>query len=221
MTRRQAGRNPAERRHSRKSCTLTTAALRLRGSERKACFPLFPLVKCFEVASELSVRESSTQDHPSVDERVGFWLAGFVAGEGCFTIVVMGEPGPKQRRRFVFSVGVASRDAAVLEQLRAFLGRGSIHHRGQRRPTWQPESTFAINSLLSHERATIPFMDRYLLPSHKRVQYDAWKTALRAYATERNVRWGRGRSICSVEGCDLVVRGRGVCRHHYYRLTGW
>ena len=33
--------------------------------------------------------------------------------------------------------------------------------------------------------------------------------------------WGKGLSTCSVEGCDRPVRGRGLCRRHYYRATGY
>jgi len=154
-------------------------------------------------------------------DRVGFWLGGFVAGEGCFSILGKNDPDPTARRRFVFEVGLASRDRAVLELLQRTLGVGSINDQPPRNERWQPESSYRVSTILSHERATIPFMDRYLLPSHKREQYEAWKEAMRAYALERNVRWGRGRSICSIADCELVVRGRGLCRHHYYRATGW
>ena len=32
--------------------------------------------------------------------------------------------------------------------------------------------------------------------------------------------WGTGPSPCAIAGCDKPVRGRGLCRAHYYAATG-
>ena len=84
-----------------------------------------------------------------------------------------------------------------------------------------PSATFSIRSHKAHRERTIPFMDRYLLPCAKRRQYERWKRALAAYEELHPTRWGQGPSICSVEGCRDPVRGRGLCRRHYYRATGY
>lgn len=59
----------------------------------------------------------------------GFMLGGLVAGEGCFTTTRWLPPFADEhpRLRFKFSVEMASRDRQLLERLRDFLGRGSIH----------------------------------------------------------------------------------------------
>jgi LAGLIDADG endonuclease len=147
-------------------------------------------------------------------------LGGLVAGEGSFVIcgrgcdfVATGSP----RLRFVFQVQMASRDRALLEQLQAFLGAGSIYDSPPRKSHWQPNSTFAIRSLDTHRTTTIPFADEYLLPCAKRRQFDSWRAALEAYDRDRPV---RVKGVCSVEGCGKPIRGRGLCRSHYYRVTG-
>jgi len=147
-----------------------------------------------------------------------------VAGEGSFVVTRKLPPAAdgSVRLRFVFKVTMASRDRALLEQLRDFLGYGSINDQPAPRPAWQPTSTFTIGSLRGHRAATIPFAEEYLLlASAKRRQFESWRAAMDAYEGLKPSRWGKGRSTCSEPGCDLPVRGRGLCRSHYYRATGY
>jgi hypothetical protein len=152
---------------------------------------------------------------------VGFTLGGLVAGEGCFTIAPKRPPfaDGAPRRRFVFEVKMASRDRRLLVALKSFLGLGSLHDAAPRRVGWQPISTFTIASLKGHHAATIPFAERFLLPCEKRKQFERWRDAMVTY--ERDHPRKLGRSICRVVGCEKLVRGRMLCRSHYYRETGY
>lgn len=156
-------------------------------------------------------------------ELLGFTLAGFVAGEGYFSVLrttrihTNGDPV----KQFLFAVTVRSSDVGMLETLRDFVGAGWIRHDPRRRANWKPLSTYSIKSLKAHQEATIPFADRYLLPCAKRDQFEAWRNALEEYVERHHVRWGRGPSSCRIDGCERPVRGRGLCRSHYYRETGW
>jgi len=115
---------------------------------------------------------------------------------------------------------MASRDRSLLEELRSLLGFGSITDYERRKANWEPMSALSVNSRRAHVTSTMPFMDAFLLtPTHKRVQYEQWKGSLLAYELERPRK--KGRSICSEDGCMGFVRGRGLCRSHYYRATGW
>jgi hypothetical protein len=118
----------------------------------------------------------------------------------------------------VFSVAVAQRDRNLLEGLQTFLGAGCIYDRPRRKAHWQPVSTFCIASRKANLQRVVPFADRFLLPGAKRRQYEPWRDSLRAYVTAHPP---RRRSVCSKEGCDGLVRGRGLCRSHYYRATGY
>jgi hypothetical protein len=109
----------------------------------------------------------------------------------------------------------------LLESLRDALGVGAIRVVGPRKDYWKPLAVYTVNSLKAHWRATIPFFETYLLPCAKRVQFDAWRDSLERYVNRYNIRCGRGRSLCSVVGCGRPVRGRGLCRSHYHRATGW
>jgi hypothetical protein len=121
----------------------------------------------------------------------------------------------------VFDVVVAQRDRGMLEQLRELLGFGSIADRVARHERHLPQSAFRIGSMHAHKAATIPFCDEYLLPSAKHDQYALWRGALLSWDELRPTRYGRGPSPCSAPGCEKPVRGRGLCRSHYYRATGY
>jgi hypothetical protein len=69
--------------------------------------------------------------------------------------------------------------------------------------------------------ATILFVDAHLLPCAKRRQFDQWRRDLDEYERRHPNRFGTGPSPCSVAGCDKPVRGRGLCRSHYDRATGY
>lgn len=56
-------------------------------------------------AGSVEVRGSNPRSSTD-EEHLGYWLAGFVAGEGCFTIVGGRDADAASKRlRFVFEVG--------------------------------------------------------------------------------------------------------------------
>ena len=150
-------------------------------------------------------------------------LAGFVAGEGSFVVTTKQPPfrDGAPRLRFLFQVAVAARDRELLEQIRALLGFGSIHERDGSKPHHLRIAVLSVASITAHRTATIPWLDAHLLLSAKREQYTLWRDALYSYEIEHPSQYGKGRSTCSEADCDLPVRGRGLCRRHYYRATGY
>jgi hypothetical protein len=159
-------------------------------------------------------------------DRLGFVLGGVVAGEGSFCVTQQSKRfvvDGSIRKRFVFSVAMATRDRPLLEALHSFLRVGSLRDAPARASGLQPITTLTVNSVRSHRAAVIPFAERYLLPGAKRTQFERWRAELDSYwsALLPKQRSGDGRSTCSIAGCDRLVRGRGLCRSHYYRETGW
>ncbi|MGI9120398.1 MAG: LAGLIDADG family homing endonuclease [Acidimicrobiales bacterium] len=176
-----------------------------------------------EVRGFESHRLHTLSDVTAADRESGFFLGGLVAGEGSFIVTrklpafANGDP----RLRFVFQVTMADRDRRLLEDLQAFLKFGSLYDRTARNGRWLPTASFTINSISAHRAATIPFAERYLLPCAKRDQFELWRAALDAFDAAHPNRYGKGPSPCSKPGCGLPVRGRGLCRSHYYRATGY
>jgi hypothetical protein len=169
-----------------------------------------------------SIPSSSTTERSDERPASGWSLAGFVAGEGCFSITRKLPPfqDGDPRLRFVFAIETASRDRPLLDLLCARLAIGKVTDHPQRRAAWQPTSTFRVASLRAHRSAVIPFMDRFLVAGQKRHHFELWVQAIDAYELAHPTRWGNGPSPCRVHGCEKPVRGRGLCRSHYYRETG-
>lgn len=170
-----------------------------------------------------SIPTSSTLQPGS--DSLGFMLGGLVAGEGCFCVTRQAKrfvADGSVRKRFVFGVAMATRDRPLLELLHSFLGVGSLRD-APPRGDYLPITTLTVNSVRSHRAAVIPFAERYLLPGAKRKQYESWRAEMETYWSTLlpKQRSGDGRSTCSIDGCDRLVRGRGLCRAHYYRATGW
>jgi len=115
---------------------------------------------------------------------------------------------------------VARRDRRLLETPQEFLGAGTLRDLSARNAGWQPISELSISSAAVHRAATIPFAERYLLPCRKREQFERWRDELVDYEVRRPSRYGRGPSPCCIPGCGKPVRGRKLCRSHYYRATG-
>ena len=171
-------------------------------------------------------RFKSGQVHPYANksDTLGYTLGGLVAGEGSFLVLKRGvtfRGTTVERLKFSFQLSLVTLDRPLLQTLRAFLGAGSIYDAPARNERWQPVSTLNITSERAHLDRTIPFAERYLLASAKRHQFESWRDRLFEYRATRPTQWGRGRSTCSIDACDKPVRGRGLCRSHYYQVTGY
>jgi hypothetical protein len=153
-------------------------------------------------------------------ERAGFALGGFVAGEGCFTAVERPQRAAngRPRLRFRFSVAVVEHDLPLLRALQTFLGCGSVGPvRRTMLDTWRPQVVLSVDRSTDLVARVVPFADQYLLESQKRRQFVDWRDQLLAYVSRPH----RPRGHCSIEGCESPIRGRGLCRRHYYRATGY
>jgi hypothetical protein len=135
------------------------------------------------------------------------FIAGFVVGEGSFI---------QSGRRFRFAVQLGAIDSSSCEALRTFFNVGRVYWSPRRKPHHDDVSTYTVQALPELLNVIVPFMDEHLPASFKREQYSEWRGALVDYWENRAKR----RRPCTVEGCDIPQRGRGLCRRHYF-LAGF
>lgn len=109
-------------------------------------------------------------------EPLAAWIGGFVAAEGCFVRGVL-----PTKERFTFQVGLGAADTPTCELLRAFFGVGRIVTYSRRRPHYDDEVAFVVTRQCDLIEVVVPFMDEHLPPSHKQIQYEAWRSDLLDY----------------------------------------
>lgn len=107
-----------------------------------------------------------------IDFQRDAWLAGFVDGEGCFTVDERGIPR--------LTIKLRADDLAVLEGLRASFGGGLTVHdaAGARRPvaSWHVVSKRDLTALLR-------YFDRHPLRAKKARDYAIWRQAVILYCS--------------------------------------
>jgi hypothetical protein len=149
----------------------------------------------------------TTTKRPATD--VAAFIGGFVAAEGCFH-------ARSREGWFGFAVALGAEDVEMVELLHAFLGCGRTTWRKRRKEHYDDEVSFVVRKMRDLVETVIPFMDEHLPPSYKREQYEVWRAQVLAY-------WDTGmkrRRPCTVEGCEVLQRAKGLCRGHYYARYG-
>lgn len=130
-----------------------------------------------------------------------------MAAEGCFTT-----SQTQSQSRFAFRVGLGAVDTAVCEMLRHVLGVGYLAPFSRRKPHYDDEVAFVVTRLRDLVEVVVPFMDAHLPASHKRVQYEAWRSDLLSYWELQ----ARRRRTCRLGGCTTLARAHGLCRAHLW-----
>lgn len=127
----------------------------------------------------------------AVDDGFGHWLAGFLDGEGCFSIKT-------QSRGYACDLilWVRADDKSIIDEIVTRTGIGSVVFRNHRPAT--PNQEYAAHPLVgwSVRRkpdciALVSLIDRYPLRAKKARDYAVWREAVMLWAEKP---YGRGRS---------------------------
>ena len=105
------------------------------------------------------------------------WFAGFVAGEGCFTITA--NPGCRQfYPRLV--IGLRNDDIDILIEIQERLGMGTIYCKtwdSERSETVQPSAAWTVQAT-AETRRLVEILDAHPLRAKKQRDYEIWRQAV-------------------------------------------
>lgn len=116
-----------------------------------------------------------------MNDGFGHWFAGFVDGEGCFTI-----PEHKHNGCLYCRLRIQLRvdDRPLLEYIQEQTGLGVVRTLGRRYGTSQLQAYWAV-SRKADCLALVDLLDAYPLRSKKRYDYEVWREAVLLWNTSR------------------------------------
>jgi hypothetical protein len=94
-----------------------------------------------------------------IPDEIGFYLAGFVDGEGSFNVSIKKVHDRSLGWRVTACFNVSQREKQILELLQQTLGCGTIRSR------WDGVHYFEVNSYIDLVERVIPFFRRFVLRS--------------------------------------------------------
>lgn len=113
-----------------------------------------------------------------MDTLPGDYIAGFVDGEGCFSLNLRRDRHLDRKiyREYfywkpAFSIVLDKSDRAILEKIKDTLGCGKIWESG-------PGAQFHVQNINDLSEKVIPFFDHYTLRAKKLEDYQAWREAI-------------------------------------------
>lgn len=130
-----------------------------------------------------------------MDDSFGHWLAGFVDGEGCFTICRVttrkGKAAGSSVRTWPncrFEITLRADDAAIIRTIRDTLGVGNIyakHPSSSSRTNSRSAVVYVVHRIDDCLRI-VEFFTHYPLRAKKRAQFDLWADAVHEMAKGRD-----------------------------------
>jgi hypothetical protein len=98
-----------------------------------------------------------------------YYVAGFVDGEGCFSLCISANPKYKTgyEVRLLFDIELREDDREILERIQATLQCGHIYHLTYERYGWTPHVKYKVSCFTDIYEKVIPFFQKYPLQAKK------------------------------------------------------
>lgn len=114
------------------------------------------------------------------------YVAGFVDGEGSFSIVIAKH---KQKRlgldaRLIFGIELRDDDLEILQKIQNTLGCGRIYHLSYQRYGWYPHAMYKVSSIIEIRDKLIPFFKKHPLKAKKRFAFELFVQASLVFANK-------------------------------------
>lgn len=141
----------------------------------------------------------------------GEYIAGFIDGEGCFTIVISKHQTKKLGvdARLTFQIEVRSDDLPIIQDIQETLGCGRIYHLSYERYGWNPHVELKVSAFQDITDKLIPFLTKYPLRAKKRLSYAYFLQAVEIFKRKEHL------TLAGVEKLRGIRKGMNVFSKKY------
>jgi hypothetical protein len=117
------------------------------------------------------------------------YVAGFVDGEGCFTIIISKH---KQKKlgldaRLHFEIELRADDEEILQRIKQTLKCGHIYHLDYSKYGWAPHVEYKVSSIKELRDKVIPFFKLHPLQAKKRQSFELFCQAAKLFETKEHL----------------------------------
>jgi hypothetical protein len=126
--------------------------------------------------------------YPEITEDFGNWLAGFIAGEGCFQIAPQNVSVGFCSYCTKCIVKLREDDRPVLDEIHERTGLGSVTWKSEKAPpgrVWRPQAAWQVQSRADCLRL-VAILDAHPLRAKKARVFAVWRLAVLVGAQRRN-----------------------------------
>lgn len=117
------------------------------------------------------------------------YIAGFVDGEGCFSITFNKNGNRLPEVRLIFEIELREDDEPILREIRKVLDCGNIYRlEYDRYAKWQPHVKLKVSNFTDISHKIIPFFQKYPLQAKKRLQFEKFCEAAEIIKTKRHLK---------------------------------
>ena len=119
----------------------------------------------------------------------GEYIAGFIDGEGCFTIVISKHKTKKLGidARIHFQIELRADDQEILQYIQETLDCGHIYHLSYQKYGWHPHVELKVSSFQEITEKLIPFLERYPLRAKKKFSYKCFLQAVEVFKKKEHL----------------------------------
>jgi len=117
------------------------------------------------------------------------YVAGFIDGEGCFTIVIAKHKTKKLGldARLCFEIEVRDDDEEIIRKIHKTLGCGRIYRLNYERYGWNPHIELKVSSIKEINEKLIPYLKKAKLRAKKRHSFKLFCQAAEVFKKKEHL----------------------------------
>lgn len=139
----------------------------------------------------------------------GNYIAGFIDGEGCFTITISKHQTKKLGldARLHFQIELRADDREILQSIKETLQCGRLYELNYERYGWHPHVEYKVSSFQEITTKLLPFLKKYPLRAKKRHSYQWFLKAVGIFSKKEHL---KPSGIAKLQEIRKVINSCGI-----------